>query len=168
MSCAEHDAHRRETRGARAPFTLAAARSAADVEAVRTLFRQYGQTPGVEVCVAGFDEEIAGLPAPYAEPRGTILLAIADGGPAGCVGIKPMDGEVAEMKRLFVTPGVRGRRIGEALAVAAIDAARSRGYARLRLETLPSMVAARALYARLGFSETKGPAPGIHYLELTL
>lgn len=172
MSCAEHADHHRRTAAARAAFTIAAARTDAHVGVARDLFRQYGTTPGVDVCVAGFAEEIATLPGPYAEPRGALLLAWAGAQPAGCVALKPVGDDVAELKRLFVNGEFRGRHIGEALTSAAIAAARARGYARVRLDSLPSMAAAQAIYRRLGFKDVAPwsvPAiAGTAYLELKL
>jgi ribosomal protein S18 acetylase RimI-like enzyme len=151
---------------------IAAALTDAEIDAVRGLFREYARTPHVDVCVVGFDDEIRALPGAYAEPRGTVLLAQVTGVPAGCVAIKPVDDSTAEMKRLFVRQEARGLRIGERLALAAIAAARARGYQRLRLDTLPSMTEARAIYSRLGFKEVVPfgslPVAGATWMELAL
>ena len=79
---------------------------------------------------------------------------------------------VCEMKRLFVRPAWTGQGLGRRLAEAAIAAARERGYAAIRLDTLTSMAPANALYRRLGFRAIApycvNPLPGALFYELSL
>jgi putative acetyltransferase len=155
---------------------LQAPATAADLDDVRTIFREYAQGLGVDLCFQSFDEELAGLPGDYAPPRGALLLARVDGELAGCCGLRPLDTadypNAAEMKRLYVRKAFRGFGLGRQLAEAVLDAARQGGYACVLLDTLDDMEAARALYEDLGFEEIPpyyhNPIPGAHYLKADL
>jgi GNAT superfamily N-acetyltransferase len=135
----------------------------ADIEAVRTLFREYADGLGVDLSFQDFDVELA-------DPLGFHELVLLAGG--GCVALRRVDDETCEMKRLYVRPEARGTGLGRALAEAVIAHARARGYERMLLDTLPSMSEALSLYASLGFRETAAyrynPVEGTTYLELVL
>lgn len=148
---------------------IRSARSADDLDEVRALFREYERSQDNSPCFAGFQAELDGLPGAYAGPGGALLLAFVDGQPAGVVGVRPLGDGTAEMRRLFVRPAFRRGRVGHALALAALDAAKAAGHRALRLETLTAMEAARTLYQALGFREvapyvTK-PLCSAHYYE---
>jgi GNAT superfamily N-acetyltransferase len=123
----------------------------ADADAVRDLFLEYGESLAFNTCFGGFDQELVMLPGDYAPPRGCLLLAKEGGDASGCVGVRPLDELRCEMKRLFVRPRFRRARLGRTLAETAIARARAMGYRRMLLDTLPTMLEARALYACLGF-----------------
>jgi putative acetyltransferase len=139
-----------------------------ELELVRSLFREYGDSLGVDLSFQDFETELAELPWEYA----SILLGLVDGRPCGCVAVRPLDVGACEMKRLFVRPDARGTGLGRALAEAAIERARALGFVRMRLDTLPSMEAARALYRSLGFAEIDpyrfNPIEGTSFMELRL
>ena len=135
----------------------------ADVEAARTLFREYADSLGIDLSFQVFDAEIA-------DPLGFYELVLVATG--GCVALRRVDERTCEMKRLYVRRSARGTGLGRALAEAVIAHARARGYRRMLLDTLPSMTAARSLYASLGFRETDAyrynPVEGTSFLELVL
>lgn len=134
-------------------YTIAPARTEADIAAVRTLFAAYGEWLGVDLTYQGFAGEIAALPDRYAPPRGELLLARdGEGEAVGCVGLRPLDADgCCEMKRLYVVPQARGHGLGRALATAIIAEATRIGYRELMLDSLPILKEATALYQRLGF-----------------
>jgi GNAT superfamily N-acetyltransferase len=136
------------------------------------LFREYASAIGVDLEYQGFAAELSGLPRPYAPPDGILLLAEVGGEAAGCVAMRRLDAHTAEMKRLYVRTGYRGHRLGEQLVDAVIDAARSSNYRALRLDTLPGMASAQALYRKRGFVEipayNRSHLPGTLFYELRL
>jgi len=143
---------------------LVEATGAAQVAAVRELFAEYARMVDEPCCFAGFDRELASLPGEY-----RLFLADDD---AGCVAIRLLNPETAEMKRLYVRSAHRGKGLGRALAEAAIAAAREAGCARIVLDTLPKMSEAQGLYRTLGFRPIapylKDPTPGALCFELSL
>lgn len=143
-----------------------------DLDAARALFRAYAESLGISLDFQGFEAELAGLPGDYAPPAGRLLLAWQDDAAVGCVALRPLAGGACEMKRLYVAPAGRGGGLGRALAVRICDEARAAGYRAIRLDTLPTMAAAQALYASLGFRPiapyTFNPIPGTRFLELDL
>jgi len=147
--------------------------SEADLAAVRELFVEYSGTLGVDLCFQDFDAELRGLPGAYVPPGGALLVAEAAGHVLGCVCLRPLEPPtVAEMKRLFVRPAGRGQGLGAALTRAVLQCARDAGYRRVRIDTLPSMQEAQALYRGLGFREIAAyrhnPVPGSLFMELEL
>jgi len=153
-----------------ASFRLSKARKAGEIAAAAALFREYADWLGIDLSFQGFAAELRDLPGKYAPPAGELLLAhSADGNVLGCVALRPLDGiAVCEMKRLYVRPAARGLGAGRALVSAIIRSAQEIGYAEMRLDTLPMMVEAFALYQRVGFVEIPAyyhnPIPGTRYL----
>jgi ribosomal protein S18 acetylase RimI-like enzyme len=148
------------------------ATSAGDIAEARRLFKEYEASLDVDLRYQGFEQGLAGLPGAYAPPRGRLLLAVDDSAPAGCVALRPIGDDVCEMKRLYVRPAARGTRVGRLLAEAVIREARSIGYLWMRLDTLPSMKEAQALYQALGFAEIApyyaSPVAGTRFMERAL
>jgi ribosomal protein S18 acetylase RimI-like enzyme len=156
---------------------------AADVALVRALMVEYGdylahlaETPAgaARICIAGYEDEMEGLPLPYA----ALLLAEMDGLAAGCVALKPMPkargaGRDLEIKRLWVRQEFRGLSLGRRLMQAAIDHARQAGAAAIYLDTVPAaMPEANRLYAAMGFQEVEryndNPVADVVFFQLKL
>ncbi|WP_030421580.1 GNAT family N-acetyltransferase [Streptomyces sp. SCSIO 75703] len=104
---------------------------------------------------AELEREIAARSgADLAPPRGRLLVARYGGVPAGTAGVRLLDAATAELTRVYLDPALRGRGGAARLVGAAEDAARELGAGRLLLDTRTDLVEARALYARLGYTET--------------
>jgi ribosomal protein S18 acetylase RimI-like enzyme len=144
----------------------------ADYEDARRLFEEYAGALGFDLGFQRFQEELASLPGEYAPPDGCILLAEREAELCGCVAMRALGEGTCEMKRLFVRPESRHSGVGQALAVAVIRAAQDRGYSRMRLDTVASMIEARRLYAKLGFREIPpyrhNPLDGAQFFEIQL
>lgn len=102
-----------------------------------------------------YDEELEHLEDKYGLPGGRLYLAWQDGELAGCVGMKKLDDKTGELKRLYVRPSFRGQHLGRELVERIIEDARSLGYSRLMLDTMPELVSARRMYENMGFRVTE-------------
>lgn len=148
--------------------------TAIDLAAITALFRAYAASLDIDLAYQDFEAELAGLPGKYAPPTGALLIARdADGRNLGCVALRAMDTPgCCEMKRLYVAPEGRGLGLGRRLVKALIVEAKRLGHREMRLDTLPSMHDAQALYRKLGFEVTQPyydtPIRGTVFLRLRL
>jgi putative acetyltransferase len=155
-----------------ADFRVAPARSEAEFDRARELFREYRATLPADPCFEGFEDELRSLATIYAPPPGELLIALRGGAPVGCVALRRLDETTSEIKRLYVRPGARGHGLGRRLVLGILRVARERGYVRVRLDSLPSMKEAVALYRSLGFRDIapywKNPVEDAEFMELEL
>ncbi|GJE09002.1 helix-turn-helix domain-containing GNAT family N-acetyltransferase [Methylobacterium longum] len=104
-------------------------------------------------------------------PRGAFLLAVADGLPVGCVGLKGWGGPEAEIKRLWIDPAARGLGLSKRLMHEAERVARELGIRMLRLDTNSALPEALMLYRGTGWVEidrfNDDPYPD-HFFEKAL
>lgn len=140
--------------------------------AARRLVQEYADSLGVDLDFQDFAHEIASLRTHYGPPDGRFLLCEIAGEIAGCVALRRFDANDCEMKRMHVTPAFRGRGLGRELAVAIIAEAKSAGYRRMLLDTMPFMKEAHRLYESLGFKPIPpyrhNPVTGTAFLALDL
>lgn len=140
------------------------------IETTRLLFREYEAWLGMDLCFQGFEDELAGLPGKYAPPAGRLYLAIYGTAIAGCIAMRKLDDSICEMKRLFVRPGFRGKKVGVTLIRRLIADARELGYKKMRLDTYPpKMGKAVSLYEAHGFVQIPpyydNPHDGVLFME---
>jgi ribosomal protein S18 acetylase RimI-like enzyme len=149
--------------------------TADDLNATIQLFKAYTLSLNIDLTFQDFDTELSSMPGKYSRPAGSLLLArsTTTREPVGCVGVRPttLNG-VCEMKRLYVVPQGRGMGLGKALIDTAIKEALCIGYARMRLDTLPTMAAAVDLYKKNGFVQIEAyyhtPLVGTMFFERIL
>ncbi len=138
----------------------------------RGLFLEYAESLGIDLGFQKFDQEVAEIERVYGPPSGCLLLSERGGATVGCVGVRRLDADTCEMKRLYVQPAHRGLGIGLELARLAVARAGAYEYRRMRLDTLASMHAALGVYRALGFFEIpayyESPIPETVFLELGL
>ena len=132
------------------------------------MFRDYFAWLGADGHFTDPEAELAALPGGY----DAILVARDGEEVVGCVALRPLEEGACEIKRLYVRPFARGTGAGRALVEASISRARELGYTAMRLDTLPTMDAARALYLSLGFRRVEryndNPIDGVLFFELRL
>ena len=148
-------------------------------EEIRPLFQEYtdmilANVPAFRAYldIQHYDDETAHLERKYGPPEGRLYLARWDGAAAGCAGLRRLDVNRCELKRLYVRPAFRGRQIGEALLLRLIDDARSMGYSEIVMDAAAFMQPVLDAYHRLGFREIPpyydNPPKGLRFLGLRL
>ncbi len=150
------------------PESIKLATSPEDVDAVKEMFVEYADWLGVSLHFQAFDEELATFPAVY----DFLLIAHVGDEVAGAVALKSLGDGICEMKRLYVRDAFKQRGLGRKLSEALVAEAKQRGYNRMRLDTLPRLEVAVAMYRDMGFVEIpayyNNPIDDVIYLELVL
>ena len=103
--------------------------------------------------IQNYSDEMEHLESKYGLPEGRLYLDYCDEELAGCIGLRKIDNQNCEMKRLYVRPKFRGRKIGNLLVEKIIDDAKKIGYSHMLLDTLPFLKSAIHMYKKYGFYE---------------
>ncbi len=144
----------------------------ADFSCAMQITRDYIAWLDIDLAFQNIDKELSNFLSMYSPPSGSFLIARHRGELAGGVGLRLLEPEVCEMKRLFVYDKSKNRGVGQSLCTALIKRARNMGYKKMRLDTLERMTPAIGLYASLGFREIEpycfNPDPTAKYMELIL
>ena len=145
---------------------------AADFALAGELFKEYAVYIGIDLSFQHFEKELQVLGGQYHTPDGALILAYLDGVAVGCVGVRRLEADIAELKRMYVKPEARQYGIGVGLLERALAIAVGLGYQRIRLDTLDHMTKAQDLYRRFGFYTIPpsrfNPLEGAVYMEKEL
>jgi ribosomal protein S18 acetylase RimI-like enzyme len=127
----------------------------ADIPHVQQMLREYVKWIGLDLAFQEIDAELNGLPGHYAPPSGALFVAVEGDRHLAMIALRPIEGTIGEMKRLYVRPEARGRGLARRLIARLCEEAKRLNYTELRLDTLPMMGAAQALYEACGFVDIK-------------
>lgn len=145
---------------------------ATDLPEVRAMLKEYVAWIGLDLAFQEIDAELDGLPGEYRPPRGALFVATAGHRHLAMIALRPLDGPVGEIKRLYVRPAARGRGLARRLIARICDEAERLGYVELRLDTLPMMGEAQALYEACGFVDIEPyyetPIAGTRFMAKTI
>lgn len=119
-----------------------------------------------------YDDELADLEIKYGLPNGRLYLLYYDNNLAGCIGLRKLDNDSCEMKRLYVRSDFRGKQLGDYLVKRIISDAKKIGYKSILLDTIPFLLSAIKLYKKYGFYEIESynnsPIVSTIYMKLDL
>lgn len=153
-------------------FNTRQAVSKNDFELAKKLMKAYATDIGVDLTFQDFENELKNVSTLYANPEGAFIIAYHNSNPVGCFGIKKIDSEICELKRMYLSRDVRGLGLGEKLLREAIQIAAGLNYKKMRLDTLPTMNSAIRLYQKIGFKEIHpyrfNPIAGSKFMEIAL
>jgi GNAT superfamily N-acetyltransferase len=143
-----------------------------DYNTAKELFLEYASELEFDLCFQNFEEELKQLSKQYGKPEGILYLVKHGNNFAGCAGVRKFSEGICELKRMYLRQSLRGKGAGRLLLNKTIEGARKLGYGIMRLDTLPRMTAAIALYKESGFREIEpyrpNPVVGAKYYEKDL
>jgi putative acetyltransferase len=143
-----------------------------EFEHAKGLFEEYAGSLHFDLSFQNFSNELNSIQSQYNKPEGGIILAYANQLPVGCAGVRKLEENIAELKRMYVNPAYRGYKIGLKLLELSLGLAKDLHYKKIRLDTVDTMQQAIKLYRSLGFYSIPAyrynPMPGTIYMEKEL
>lgn len=137
-------------------FDVFLANTDADYDVAASLFREYAAELPIALDFQHFEEELNNLKNIYNKNYGGgIVLCKVNQVIIGCAGIRKFNNEIAELKRMWISPSERGKGFGNKIIKAALALAISENYKAVVLDTLNHMHAAIKIYRGAGFKETE-------------
>jgi GNAT superfamily N-acetyltransferase len=122
-----------------------------------------GEPPATEL-IEAMIEDVAALygridvpgapsatPQDFSPPGGAFVALFEDDRAIAGGGVKRLDDEACEIKRMYVVPEARGRGLGRRLLEELEDEARRLGYHIVRLDTGPQQPGAQRMYQAAGY-----------------
>ena len=153
-------------------FDFKTATTAKEFDDAKKLFQLYAASLDIDLGFQNFSEELQTINQQYNMPAGALLLVYVNETAVACAGMRQLDMETAELKRMFVLPAYRQYQLGRKLLEQILTVAKERNYKRIRLDTLPTMTRAQHLYRSFGFYEVPpyrfNPVSGTIFMERTL
>ena len=89
----------------------------------------------------------------FAEPDGRLLLVEVDSEIAGTISLRKIREDAGEIKRMYVKPKFRGKKLGNLMVEKVISISEENGFSKLFLDTSLFMSSAVSLYKKYGFKE---------------
>jgi ribosomal protein S18 acetylase RimI-like enzyme len=143
-----------------------------EILGAKGLIVEYIQWLNQDLSFQNIDDELNNFPEKYKEPEGAFFVAKENNEIIGCVGIKKLENDICEMKRLFVKDSYKGNGIGKRLVEIIIKEAKLKQYEKMRLDTLDAMEQALKIYYKNNFYKIEpyynNPGSGVVYLERML
>ena len=132
-----------------------------DNQEVAKVIREVLVEMGVpKVGTAYEDEALDDMYATYDSARMEYFIVENEEKIIGCAGIAPLKGfedEICELQKMYFLPEARGKGLGTQMMDTCLKFAKSEGFKKCYIETLPYMEDARKLYKKSGFKSLEGP-----------
>lgn len=143
-----------------------------DLTGVIDIYKEYINSTVADLAFQNNEEDFKNLSKTYSTKKSKIFLAYKDNFIVGCAAFREVDGEICEMKRVYVRPTARGEKLGAKLVEKVLHEAKRSGYKKICLDVLPEFKTALALYKSYGFTDhepiTHNPIPNTKFLGLDL